>query len=246
MKERTKKQVVVFIDIANNPNIAYEKVLRIARRYGHLVTVEAFGNFANGNIENDVAQQLFIHGIRCIHCPAWRNGSSDLKSTADETLMNTMRTLAYENPGPIRFILVSGDGHFVPTICEVKKVGHEVIVTSTENSTSRMLIEAANKFVPLPTPGNPVPREVYAALVKAVSSLQKDHGQSAVSIGRVKPRMIALLNGFDEKVFCNRRGHPFTRFSDFLRQAEELQWVRLIKDGNKTLVTTERQRKAAA
>ncbi len=233
-----KRKVALFIDTANCRNVDFEQVLRIARRHGDLVVTQAYGNFANTRGLGEADETLFILGARLIHCPAWRNGSGEWKSTADEMLMNDVRTLMHTSPSVTRFIICSGDGHYVPTICEIKKRGKEAIVMANQQGASRLVREVADKFIPLPPVAVPVPKGVFQALEKTVKALQKAQNKSAVPSGNVKQAMMELPGGFDEKKHRSRRGRPFRNFTEFLKEAQSEGWIRLIYQDGDILVTT--------
>ena len=245
-RKNGRKKVALLIDTANCRNVDFEQMMRIARRHGELVVAQAYGNFTNWRDLGEAAQKLFLLGVRLIHCPAWRNGSGEWKGTADETLMNDVRTLMHTRRSVTRFIICSGDGHYVPTMCEIKKRGKEVIVMANQQAASRLVVEAADKFIPLPPVAVPVPREIFQALVKAVSSLQKAQNSTAVPLGNVKQEMIRLLGEFDEKTYRSRRGRPFRQFTEFLKEAQSQGWVRLIRQDGVILVTTASDRSQAA
>jgi hypothetical protein len=82
--------------------------LELAWQQGKLIVTRAYGNFANARYLGEAAQALFLLGVQLIHCPAWRNGSDQLKSTADEMLMNDARTLLLTEEQVSRFIIASG------------------------------------------------------------------------------------------------------------------------------------------
>lgn len=233
-----RRKVALFVDTANCRNVDFEQVLRIVQRHGELVVAQAYGNFSNYSYLGKTVEKLFLLGVRLIHCPAWRTSSGQLKSAADEMLMNDIRTLMQTQRDVTRFIICSGDGHYIPTICEIKKWGKEVIVMADHDGTSRLVKEAADKFIPLPPVAVPVPREVFQGLVKAVRVVQRAQSRSAVPCGNIKTKMTELLQEFDEKKYRSRRGRPFRQFSEFLREAQSEGWVRLIRQDGAILVTT--------
>ena len=245
-RKNGRKKVALLIDTANCRNVDFEQMMRVAQRYGDLVVARAYGNFANYRDMGETAEQLFLFGVRLIHCPAWRNGSGELKSVADEVLMNDVHTLMQTKRSLTRFIICSGDGHYLPTMCEVKKRGKEVIVMANQQTASRLGIQAADKFIPLPPAAVPVPKEVFQALVKAISSLQKAQKRSAVPAGNVKQEMMEQPGGFDEGKYRSRRGRPFRSFTEFLKEAQSEGWVRLIRQDGALLVTTVSDRSQAA
>jgi len=237
-RKNRRREVALFVDTANCRNVDFEQVLRIVRRHGELVVAQAYGNFSNHSYLGETAEKLFLLGVRLIHCPAWHTNSSQLKSAADEMLMNDIRTLVQTQPDVTRFIICSGDGHYIPTICEIKKWGKEVIVMADQDGTCRLVQEAADKFIPLPPVAVPVPREVFQTLVKAVRAVQRAQSKSVVPCGNIKTKMTELLREFDEKKYRGRRGHPFRKFSEFLNEAQSEGWVRLIRQDGAILVTT--------
>lgn len=236
-RKNGRRKVALLIDTANCRDVDFEETLRVARRYGEITVSRAYANFAYYSTFGEIAKELFILGIQLIHCPAWGNGSGELKSTADEVLMNDIRTLLRTRRSVSRFIICSGDGHFIPTICEIQRQGREAIVMANQQSASHLIIKAADKFIPLPPVTIPAPKEAFRALVKVVRSMQKAQSRTAVSSESVKPKMIELLDEFDEKKYQGRRGRRLRHFTAFLKEAETEGWVHLIRENGTTLVS---------
>ncbi len=237
-RKNGQKKVALLIDAANCRNVDFEQMLRIARRHGELVITRAYGNFSSHRYLGKMAEKLFLLGVQLIHCPAWKNGSSELKSTADEVLMNDVHALMRTRRSVTRFIICSGDGHYIPTICEIKKRGKEAIVMANPEVASRLIMEVADKFIPLPPVAAPVPTEIFHALVEAVRTLQKAQSRTAVPSRAVKPKMIQLRGEFDEKKYHGQRGRPFRSFIEFLKEAESEGWVHLVRQNGNTWVST--------
>jgi hypothetical protein len=59
-------------------------------------------------------------------------------------------------------------------------------------------------------------------------------------------KMIELLGEFDEKEYLDRSGRPFRQFSEFLKEAQDAGWVRLIRQDKGFLVTTAAELSKAA
>jgi hypothetical protein len=233
-----REQVVLLIDVANCRNLDLKQMLDIAGQRGKLVAARGYGNYANGRNLGEAARELFLQGVQLIHCPAWRNGSGEWKSTADETLMNEAGRLLFTEDHAGKFIIASGDGHFVPLVREIKKQGKVAIVIAGRSQISFPLRQAADECILLPPVADPVPEAIFQTLVEAVRSLQIAHSQSAVDPGTVKQKMVDLLGEFDEKDYRDRKNRPFRRFTDFLREAQSQGRVRLIRQGKGVLVTT--------
>ena len=231
-------QVALLIDIANCCNVNFAQLLELARRRGELVITRAYGNFANCRDLSEAAQQLFLLGVHLIHCPAWPNGSGEMKSTADETLMRDAHTLLFTEPNLSRFVIASGDGHFVPLVSGIRRRGRQAIVMANRQQTSDLLKQAANEYVPLLPVATSVPQDIFHALVRATRSLQKACSCSAVYPSQIKQAMSQALGEFDEKQYRDRQNRPFKKFVEFLKEAEARGHIHLVRQGNGILVTT--------
>jgi uncharacterized LabA/DUF88 family protein len=247
MSEQKKREQVVFlIDVANCRNLDFGQMYQIAQQHGELLVARAYGNYANSRDLGEAALKLFTLGVQLIHCPAWRNGSGEWKSCSDEALMSEARTLLFTEEEISKFIIASGDGHFVTTLCEIKKRGKKAIVMTGRGRAGAMLKEAADEVILLSPMASPVPKEIYQTLVQAIQLLQRAQRRSAVHPGRVKEKMIELLGEFDEKMYRDRKNRPFKKFSEFLKEAQAQGWIRLIQQDNDLLVTTAAERSRSA
>jgi len=244
--QNDQKPTALFIDVANCRQVNFDQLLDLARQQGPLTLMRAYGNFANSRYLGKAAHKLFLMGVRLIHCPAWPNGSGQLKCTADETLMNDVRSCLEARENASQFIICSGDAHFIPTMLAIKKQGKRVIVMAEPQSVSEWVRATADTFVPLSsTPA--IPDRVFKALVEAARALQKTQQRSGVPAGTVKVKMGQFLGEqFDEKQYCDRSGRSFKRFTEFLKAAQAEGWIRLIPQGSNFLVTTKADRAKAA
>jgi len=245
-RKNGRKKVALLIDAANCRNVDFEQIVRIARRHGELVVAQAYGNFSNYSYLGETADKLFLLGVRLIHCPAWRSSSGQLKSAADEMLMNDIRSLMQSKRSVTRFVICSGDGHYISTICEIKKRGKEVIVMADQQAASRWVVETADRFIPLPPVAVPVPKEVFQALAEAVKALQKAQNKRPVPHWAVRQKMTELLSEFDPTKYLHPRGRPFRHFPEFLEKAQSEGWVGLTRQDGVILVTIAPDRSQAA
>lgn len=241
-----QEQAALLIDTANCRNVDFTQLLDLARKGGELAVTRAYGNFANSRDLSEAAQQLFLLGVQLIHCPAWPNGSGGMKSTADEVLMRDTHTLLFTEQSLSRFVIASGDGHFIPLVCEIKRQGRKAIVMANRQQISDMLKQAADEYVPLAPMASFIPPEIFQALVRATCSLQKAQSRSATYPGQVKQAMIKSLGEFDEKQYRDRKNRPFKKFTEFLKEAEVRGHVHLVRQGNSFLVTTTSEKAQAA
>lgn len=239
MAQSKKRRVALLFDTANCRDGDFEETLRIARRHGDVVVSRAYGNFTHHHHLGDMAEALFLLGVQLIHCPGWHNGSGNLKSIADEVLMNDVHELLRTRRSVNRFILCTGDGHFVPTIRQIQRQGREAIVMANPDAVSRLIMQAADKFIPLPPVAVPVPRAVLQTLVDAVRALHKAQSRiGGVPARGVKPEMAKQLGGFDETHYHSRHGSRLRSFTAFLQDAEAQGWVRLRRQDGTTFVST--------
>lgn len=234
---RSAGRTAVYIDTANCRNADLDHLAMVARRYGEIMSCQAYGNFAQPTLAQ-AAEKLFLLGVRLVHCPAWRSGSGLMKSTADETMMKDMQGTLYQQPCVTRFIICTGDGHYIPTIVELKQHGKAVVVMAVEQTTSRLLKTAADEFVALPPVAVKAPSNVMQTTVAAVRAVQQEQNRTLVAVANVKPKMRELLPGFDEKHYLDAHGRPYQSFSDFLADAERHGLVHTVRQGDQYLVTT--------
>jgi len=236
-EKRSEGSAAVYIDTANCRNADLDQLAQAVRQYGDIAILQAYGNFAQPTLAL-AAEKLFLLGARLIHCPAWRNGSGLMKSTADETMMKDMQRTLYQRPTITRFIICSGDGHYIPTVVELKQQGRSVVVMAVEQTTSRLLKTAADEFVALPPIAVKTPGNVMQVTVAAVKAVQQEQNRTLVPAANVKPKMRELLPGFDEKHYLDQHGRPYQSFSDFLADAERRGLVHTVRQGDQYLVTT--------
>jgi hypothetical protein len=154
---RVRKNAVL-IDVANVCELDLDKMMRAARRQGRIEILRGYGNFANRCFLSHPAERLFLHGVRLIHCPAWRNASGEWKDCADEMMMHDIHQILVARTDIDRFVICTGDGHFVPVALAIRASGREVVVISPPDGTSRMLGEVATRCLTVPHYGSELPK----------------------------------------------------------------------------------------
>ncbi|MDQ3792639.1 MAG: NYN domain-containing protein, partial [Actinomycetota bacterium] len=123
------------------------------------------------------------------------------------------------------YVLVTGDGDFIPLVSLLRSRGKTVVVLGVSEATSYHLIESADHFIsyaslleeeraarardrqPKKKAADP-----YKELVRAVEALKKANKTRV--LGQVKQQMIVQLGSFDE------RNVGFKKFKDFVVEAE--------------------------
>ncbi|MDF2704151.1 MAG: hypothetical protein K0S10_3097, partial [Rubrobacteraceae bacterium] len=131
----------------------------------------------------------------------------------------------HTHPQVDTYVLVTGDGDFIPLVSLLRSRGKTVVVLGVSEATSYHLIESADHFIsyaslleeeraarardrqPKKKAADP-----YKELVRAVEALKKAHKTRV--LGQVKQQMIVQLGSFDE------RNVGFKKFKDFVVEAE--------------------------
>jgi hypothetical protein len=131
----------------------------------------------------------------------------------------------HTHPQVDTYVLVTGDGDFIPLVSLLRSRGKTVVVLGVSEATSYHLIESADHFIsyaslleeeraarardrqPKKKAADP-----YKELVRAVEALKK--GDKTRVLGQVKQQMIVQLGSFDE------RNVGFKKFKDFVVEAE--------------------------
>jgi hypothetical protein len=123
------------------------------------------------------------------------------------------------------YVLVTGDGDFIPLVSLLRSRGKNVVVIGVSEATSYHLIESADHFISYASlleeeraarARDRAPKkktsDPYNELVRAVEALK--NGGKARVLGQVKQQMIVQLGSFDE------RDEGFKKFKDFVVEAE--------------------------
>jgi len=125
-------------------------IMRCVRRHGKPEIAKAFANFVKWRFLETAAGTLFLQGMVLIHCPGWRNGGGEWKDCADEMMMDDIQQTLAERPEIGRFIVCTGDAHFLPVVRRIRECGRETIVIAPADGPSRMLESVADKFLIAP------------------------------------------------------------------------------------------------
>ena len=231
------EDLAVFIDWENiyistvseynsKPNVS--AILEKAREHGRIVSATAYADWTDGDFR-DAPPTLYSNGIspRYISARYFPGGRSQKRRTnsIDVMLAVECADFLHTHPQVDTYVLVTGDGDFIPLVSLLRSRGKTVVVIGVSEATSYHLIESADHFIsyaslleeeraarardrqPKKKAADP-----YKELVRAVEALKK-RGKTRV-LGQVKQQMIVQLGSFDE------RNVGFKKFKDFVVEAE--------------------------
>ena len=231
------EDLAVFIDWENiyistvteyksKPNVS--AILEKAREYGRIVSATAYADWTDGDFRQ-APPTLYSNGIspRYISARYFPGGKSQKRRTnsIDVMLAVECSDFLHNHPQVDTYVLVTGDGDFIPLVSLLRSKGKNVVVIGVSEATSYHLIESADHFVSYASlleedraaraQDREPKREAadpYEELVRAVQALKKG-GKTRV-LGQVKQQMIVQLGSFDE------RNAGFKKFKDFVVEAE--------------------------
>ncbi|CAN5292799.1 hypothetical protein BH24ACT19_BH24ACT19_01260 [soil metagenome] len=231
------EDLAIFIDWENiyistvteygaKPNVS--AILEKSREYGRIVSATAYADWTDGDFRQ-APPTLYSNGIspRYISARYFPGGRSQKRRTnsIDVMLAVECADFLHYHPQVDTYVLVTGDGDFIPLVSLLRSRGKNVVVIGVSEATSYHLIESADHFIsyaslleeeraarardrqPKKKTSDP-----YKELVSAVEALKKG-GKTRV-LGQVKQQMIVQLGSFDE------RNEGFKKFKDFVVEAE--------------------------
>ena len=239
------EDLAVFIDWENiyistvteyksKPNVS--AILEKAREYGRIVSATAYADWTDGDFRQ-APPTLYSNGIspRYISARYFPGGKSQKRRTnsIDVMLAVECSDFLHGHPQVDTYVLVTGDGDFIPLVSLLRSKGKNVVVIGVSEATSYHLIESADHFIsyaslleedraarardrePKKEAADP-----YKELVRAVETLKRG-GKTRV-LGQVKQQMIVQLGSFDE------RNAGFKKFKDFVVEAERRNLVNTV------------------
>jgi uncharacterized LabA/DUF88 family protein len=231
------EDLAIFIDWENiyistvseynsKPNVS--AILEKAREYGRIVSATAYADWTDGDFR-DAPPTLYSNGIspRYISARYFPGGKSQKRRTnsIDVMLAVECSDFLHNHPQVDTYVLVTGDGDFIPLVSLLRSRGKKVVVIGVSEATSYHLIESADDFISYASlleeeraarTRDKEPKkkaaDPFKELVRAVETLKKG-GKTRV-LGQVKQQMIVQLGSFDE------RNAGFKKFKDFVVEAE--------------------------
>ena len=239
------EDLAIFIDWENiyistvteynsKPNVS--AMLEKAREYGRIVSATAYADWTEGDFRQ-APPTLYSNGItpKYISARYFPGGKAAKRRTnsIDVMLAVECADFIHKHPQVETYVLVTGDGDFIPLVSLLRSQGKNVVVIGVSEATSYHLIESADHFISYASlleeertarARDQEPKkktaDPYEELVKAVKTL-KGNGKARV-LGQVKQQMIVQLGSFDE------RNQGFKKFKDFVVEAERRNLVNTV------------------
>ncbi|MFZ5642276.1 MAG: NYN domain-containing protein [Bacillota bacterium] len=154
MENKETGKVAIFVDYENLFYSMHNKFqaqpdpmefIRIAHRYGQIITARAYGDFEkNPYIKNEVPK-LRAASFEVVHTRTEVIGGKE-KSYTDFKIVEDLFVFKEENRDVETIILATGDGHFSNIVARLKiRDGRIVIVVGVKGSISRELQMAAGR-----------------------------------------------------------------------------------------------------
>lgn len=240
-----KTDVAVFIDFENiyisvhnrydaDPNFEY--VMDKCAEYGRITISRAYADWYR---YPRVTSALYAHGIEPMYVPTYYyerdkpHSVSAIKNSVDIHLcIDAIKTL-YGYPNIDSYVLVTGDRDFIPAVNTIRQYGKWVVVIGVGGAASSHLAQSADEFVLyqhlMDEEVKKTPGDIYDALVEAIHLARERDNVSTMAT--LKLLMMEILGGFDEKEYVDAEGRPFSKFKDFVRDAERRGLVRIFTSG---------------
>ncbi|CAN5830089.1 hypothetical protein BH23ACT11_BH23ACT11_06820 [soil metagenome] len=239
------EDLAIFIDWENiyistvseyksKPNVS--AMLEKAREYGRIVSATAYADWTEGDFRQ-APPTLYSNGItpKYISARYFPGGKASKRRTnsIDVMLAVECSDFMHKHPQVGTYVLVTGDGDFIPLVSLLRSQGNTVVVIGVSEATSYHLIESADHFISYASlleeeraararDQEPAKKttDPYDELVTAVKTLKR--GGKARVLGQVKQQMIVQLGSFDE------RNLGFKKFKDFVVEAERRNLVNTV------------------
>ncbi len=138
-----KPLVSIYWDCQNVPvNLYLPRYLLIyANKAGSLDKKRAYSNWRQENLAAE--QRLHELGFDCIDVPL------NTKNSVDKKLIADCSCDFVKQPSSQVFILVTGDGDFIPLVKDLREREKKVIIFAQRGNGSKKLVALANEFYPV-------------------------------------------------------------------------------------------------
>jgi len=240
-----KGDVAIFVDYENvyislrnrydaSPN--FESIMDKCKEYGRVTIARAYADWYR---YPRVTSALYANGIEPMYVPTYyydrdtSQGSRAIKNSVDIHLsLDIMRTL-YEHPSIETYVLVTGDRDFIPLVNAIRQRGKRAIVIGVGGAASTQLAQSADEFVFYRQLGDieveAKEKDPYEVLVEALK-LARERGY-VPTLSVLKLIMNELLGRFDESKYKDSQSKAFSKFKDFVKEAERRGLVQVFTRG---------------
>jgi uncharacterized protein (TIGR00288 family) len=241
------RDVAVFIDFENvyvsvrekldeSPN--FELIMDRCNDLGRVVIARAYADWYR---YPRITSALYANGIEPIYVPTYyydkdmgRTGRA-IKNSVDMNLCVDAMKALFVNENLSKFVLITGDRDFIPLVNSIRQQGKEVIVIGIGGAASTHLAQSADEFV------------FYEQIVgkSSISSSHKSKANRSGTSSEPSPAkaapppaepdiyetLIEAVHVVRERRYKDQNGRPFSKFKDFVVEAERRGKVQIYTSG---------------
>lgn len=251
LEKNSKNQVAVFFDYENivyslrnrfEQKANFEALMTKCQEFGQIVVAKAYADWGLPYISPALTYALQSSGFDLEFVPTGATqANSPRKNVADLYMAIQTMDALMKYPEVDTFILLTGDRDFMLLVNYLKRSGKKVVAIGVDGSSSYYLTQAVDDFFyyseveeiyegkPRRMKGRPT--NIYDALVQAVQII-REKGKNP-RLTNIKPIMIELLGGFDEKEYKDEKGRNFQKFKDFVNEAQRRGFIKLVSRNNR-------------
>lgn len=239
--------VAVFIDFENiyisvrnkydvNPN--FESIMDKCLEYGRVTIARAYADWYR---YPRITNALYANSIEPIYVPTYyydrdqgRTGKAIKNSVDIHLCIDLMRTL-YTHPGITTYVLITGDRDFIPLVNAIRQNGKQAVVVGVAEAASSHLAQSADEFMfyrqILDNGKGPKEetKDPYSALVEAIHLARERN--NVCTLATLKLLMVEIMGDFDHTKYHDADGKPFSKFKDFVKEAERRDLVQVFTSG---------------
>lgn len=249
--ERPKKDVALFLDFENvyisvrqvykqNPN--FEVIVEKAEEFGRVIISRAYADWYH---YQRITNSLYANGIEPVYVPTYYYGqdpqhTNAIKNSVDIHLVIDAMRMLYSHDNIETFVFVTGDRDFIPLMNAIRQYGKECIVIGVAESASSHLAQSADEFYFYHQLAEDIAstteqtKDPYEALVQAISRARDR--KSEPTFATLKLIMQEIMGSFDQSRYRNKNGKSFTKFKEFVKEAEQRGKVQIFSNGTINMV----------
>ncbi|MDQ4076333.1 MAG: NYN domain-containing protein [Chloroflexota bacterium] len=245
-----EKDVALFLDFENvyisvrqvyNQNPNFELLVEKAEEYGRVIISRAYADWYH---YQRITNALYANGIEPVYVPTYYYGqnpqhSNAIKNSVDIHMVIDAMRILYTHDNIDTFVFVTGDRDFIPLMNAIRQYGKECIVIGVAEAASSHLAQSADEFLFYHQLSDEVipensTQDPYEAIVKAVE-MARERG-SEPTFATIKLLMQEIMGSFDQTNYKNKEGKTFSKFKDFVKEAERRGKVQLFSSGTVNMV----------
>lgn len=239
--------VAVFVDFENiyisvrnkydvNPN--FESIMDKCLEYGRVTIARAYADWYR---YPRITNALYANSIEPIYVPTYyydrdqgRTGKAIKNSVDIHMCIDAMRTL-YTHTSINTYVLITGDRDFIPLVNAIRQRGKQAIVVGVAEAASSHLAQSADEFMfyrqLLDNGAKPAQEttDPYKALVEAIKLARQR--ENVCTLATLKLLMVEIMGDFDHTQHRDSEGKAFSKFKDFVKEAERRGLVQVFTSG---------------